>query len=126
LAPIELTESPGTPIPDFPHPGIERALPAAGPAKVAKIEVSVDIAHTWIGDLRVSLRSPSGKEVLLYEGDRSSTQNLVRTFTVANTMTLSGLAGEAVAGSWRLKVMDKEARDQGKLNSWKVLITPQT
>ena len=58
LAPIELTESPGTPIPDYPHAGIERALATTSTVRVGNVEVSVDISHLWIGDLRVSLKSP--------------------------------------------------------------------
>jgi subtilisin-like proprotein convertase family protein len=126
LAPIELKEAAGTPIPDYPHAGIERALAATSTAQVGTVEVSVDIAHTWIGDLRVSLLSPAGTEAVLHDGGGGSDHNLVRTFTVANTPTLSGLAGRPAAGSWRLKIVDREARDEGKLNSWRLLIKPPT
>jgi M6 family metalloprotease-like protein len=122
--PIELKESPGTPIPDHPHPGIERALAAMGPGLVGSVEVSVDIVHSWIGDLQVSLHSPAGTAVLLHNGTGGSDDNLVRTFTAANTPALAALAGQPAAGSWRLKVVDLAAQDQGKLNSWRVLIKP--
>jgi subtilisin-like proprotein convertase family protein len=124
LAPIELKESPGTPIPHHPHPGIERSLAATGTSKVGSVEVSVDISHTWIGDLRVNLHSPAGSEVVLHGGAGGSEDNLVRTFTVANTPALAALAGQAAAGSWRLKVVDGAPQDQGKLNAWRVLIKP--
>jgi M6 family metalloprotease-like protein len=123
-APIELKESVGTPIPDFPHTGIERGLTTASTGQTGSVEVSVDIAHTWIGDLRVSLLPPSGAEVVLHDRVGGSDQNLVRTFTTATTPALSALAGRPVAGSWRLRVADQEARDDGKLNSWRVLIKP--
>ena len=123
-ASIELKESPGTAIPDFPNPGIERALVAAGAAKVGTVEVSVDISHTYIGDLRVNLVSPAGTEVLLHDRTGGSDDNLVRTYTAATTPALSGLAGQSAAGSWRLKVVDREAQDQGKLNAWRVLLKP--
>ena len=123
--PIELKESPGAPIPDFPNPGIERALATTSTAKVGSVEVSVDISHTWIGDLRVSLHSPAGTEVVLHDGlPNNSDDNLVRTFTAATTPALSTLAGQPAAGSWRLKVVDRAAQDQGKLISWRVLIKP--
>jgi M6 family metalloprotease-like protein len=124
-APIELKESPGTAIPDFPNAGIERALVATGAAKVGSVEVAVDISHTFIGDLRVALISPSGTEAVLHNKTGSSDDNLVRTCTAANTPALGTLAGQPAAGSWRLKVSDHEAQDQGKLNSWRVLIKPQ-
>ena len=119
---LELKEAPGTPIPDHPADGIERALTAAGGGTVGSVEVSVDIAHTWIGDLRVALVSPAATEVVLHEGSGGSQQNLVRTYTAANTPALTGLSGQPVAGSWRLRVVDQAPQDQGKLNSWRILI----
>lgn len=124
LAPIELKEAPGAAIPDNKPSGIERALQAAGAMQVGSVEVSVDIAHTWIGDLRVSMLSPAGTEVVLHDGAGGSQHNLVRTYTAANTPALAGLAGQAAAGAWRLKVIDRAAQDQGKLNQWRVLIKP--
>ncbi len=124
VVPIELKESPGAAIPDSPSPGIERTLLATGTAKVGSVEVSVDISHTYIGDLRVSLLSPAGMEVVLHDGAGGSDDNLVRTFTVATTAALSALAGQPAAGPWRLKVVDREAQDVGKLNAWRVVIKP--
>jgi M6 family metalloprotease-like protein len=126
LVPIELGEAVGTPIPDFPHAGIERGLAATSAARVGSVEVSVDIAHTWIGDLRVSLISPAGTEVVLHDGVGGSSDNLVRTFTVATLPALATLAGQPAGGSWRLRVVDRAAQDQGKLNSWRVRIQPPT
>jgi subtilisin-like proprotein convertase family protein len=126
VAPIELKETPGTPIPDFPNPGIERGLPTTSTMRVGGVEVSVDIAHTWIGDLRVSLQSPAGTEVVLHDGAGGSEHNLVRTFTATTTPLLASLAGQVVTGTWRLKVADRAAQDIGKLNGWRLLIKPPT
>ena len=68
VTPIELKESPGTKIPDAPSGGIVRSLATTSAAKIGSVEVSVDITHTWIGDLRVSVRSPSGTEAILHDG----------------------------------------------------------
>jgi M6 family metalloprotease-like protein len=122
VAPIELKESPGTAIPDFPGPGIERTLTAAGASTVAGVEVSVDISHSWISDLRVSLQSPAGTEVVLHDGAGGAEHNLARTYTAASTPALATLAGQPAAGAWRLKVVDRVAQDQGKLNGWRLLI----
>jgi len=124
VAPIELEESPGTLIPDAPHAGIERAMTAAGTAQVGSVEVSVDISHAWIGDLRVSLISPAGTEVLLHDGEGGSSDNLIRTFTTATVPSLAMLGEEPAAGTWRLKIVDTEAPDAGKLNHWRLVIKP--
>ena len=43
-----------------------------------------------------------------------------------NTPALATLAGQPAAGSWRLKLVDLEAQDVGKLNAWRVLVKPPT
>jgi M6 family metalloprotease-like protein len=125
VTPIELQETPGARIPDASIVGIERTLSTTATSRVGSVEVSVDIAHTWIGDLSVTMQSPAGTEVVLHNRAGGSDDNLVRTFTAANTPALSALAGQAAAGAWRLKVVDTEPQDIGKLNSWRVLIKPK-
>jgi subtilisin-like proprotein convertase family protein len=93
LAPIELKESPGTKIPDAPSGGIVRTLAATSAAKIGSVEVSVDISHTWVGDLRVSLRSPSGTEAVLHDGSGGSADNVIQTFTATNAPALAAMAG---------------------------------
>ena len=124
LTPIELKESPGTKIPDAPSGGIVRSLATTSAANIDSVEVSVDITHTWIGDLRVSVRSPSGTEAILHDGAGGSADNVVRTFTAANAPPLAALAGQPAGGTWQLNVVDRAAQDEGKLNAWKVLIKP--
>src|SRR6185312_4871310 len=122
--PVELQESPGEAIPDNPNPGIERGLTTTSTTLVGSVEVSVDISHTWVGDLRVSLVSPAGTEVLLQGGSGGDADNLVKTFTTTNTLGLGAFAGQIATGTWRLRVMDQAPGDKGKLNSWRLLIKP--
>jgi M6 family metalloprotease-like protein len=123
-APIELKEAPGIKIPDAPSGGIVRSLVTASAATISSVEVSVNISHTWIGDLRVSVRSPSGTEAVLHDGTGGSADNVVKTFTAANAPPLAALAGQPAGGTWQLNVVDRAAQDEGKLNEWKVLIKP--
>ncbi|HZM97559.1 MAG TPA: M6 family metalloprotease domain-containing protein [Vicinamibacterales bacterium] len=124
VAPIELKESPGLKIPDAPSGGIVRTLAATSAATIGSVEVSVDISHTWIGDLRVSVRSPSGTEAILHDGAGGAADNIVKTFTAANAPPLAALAGQPAGGTWQLNVVDRSAQDEGKLNEWKVSIKP--
>lgn len=124
VVPIELEESPGTKIPDAPSGGIVRSLAANTAARIESVEVSIDITHTWIGDLRVILRSPSGTEAVLHDGTGGSADNIIRTFTAANAPPLAALAGQPAGGTWQLNVVDRAAQDEGKLNAWKLLIKP--
>jgi len=123
-AAIELKESPGLKIPDAPNGGIVRSLAATSAATIGSVEVSIDITHTWIGDLRVSVRAPSGTEAVLHDGTGGSADNIVKTFTAANTPPLAALTGQPAGGTWQLNVVDLSAQDEGKLNEWKVSIKP--
>jgi len=116
--------SPGLQIPDNDPAGIGNPLELSGQGSVVAIKVWVDITHTWIGDLRVSLEAPSGRSVVLHDRIGGSLDNLIRTYDSAQMLALAALAGESVAGTWTLRVADLAGRDTGKLNLWGVQITP--
>lgn len=116
--PIELSETPGTKIPDNDPNGIVRSLPCAESGKVSEVRVELDIAHTYIRDLVVTVESPSGKRVDLHQRGGGSADNIIRTFDESDTPGLAALRDESVKGSWKLRVSDHEAADVGKLNRW--------
>jgi len=123
-AEVDLEESPGTHIPDANAVGLKRTLATSAAGTVGSVEVTVDITHTWIGDLRLTVRSPSGDDVVLHDQSGGSTANLRETYTAATTPALGALAGKPIAGNWQLGVADLAASDVGKLNYWKVVIRP--
>jgi subtilisin-like proprotein convertase family protein len=119
-----LEDAAGINIPDNNQAGIERTLTAAAAGQVKDVEVSVDITHTFIGDLLVTLVSPSGTNVVLHQRAGGSADNLIKTFSAANTPGLQTLRGQQIQGTWKLKVADLDAIDVGKLNRWALKITP--
>ena len=119
---VILEEASGDHIPDNTPQGIERILTTGASGTVGSVEVSVDITHTWIGDLRISLTSPSGTEVVLHGGSGGSADDVVKTYTVSNLPALEAIAGEPISGQWRLRVSDHARRDVGKLNSWHLVV----
>ncbi len=122
--PVVLEEAPGEHIPDNNPAGIQRNLSTAGAGTVASVEVSVDLTHTYVADLRISLRSPAGTEVILHDKTGGSADNVVKTYTKATTAGLGNLAGQPISGTWRLSVTDTAGQDVGKLNSWRLVIQP--
>jgi M6 family metalloprotease-like protein len=122
---VVLEEAPGTQIPDNTPAGISRSLSTNTPGNVGSVEVRIDINHTWIGDLRVSLRSPAGTEVVLYDQAGGSADNLAQTYTAATTPGLALLTGQPLSGPWQLNVSDRAAQDVGKLDKWRLVINPQ-
>lgn len=121
---VSVEESPGVIIPDNSITGIERTLAVAQTGQLDGITLELDITHTYIGDLIVALVSPAGSSVLLHNRSGGSADNLIKTYSMANTAALSGLRGESIAGNWRLQVADHAGADQGKLNRWALKILP--
>jgi subtilisin-like proprotein convertase family protein len=121
---VVLEEAPGTHIPDNKPAGIQRSLTTNAPGQVGSVEVSVDISHPYVGDLRVTLLSPTGTKVILHNQTGGSGDNVVETYTSATTAALKSLAGQPITGAWRLNVSDRAGQDIGKLNTWRVVIHP--
>jgi len=119
---VELSEAPGVAIPDNNPAGIERTLNANDPGLIDDVEVAVDITHTFIGDLQVTLVSPQGTSVPLHQRTGGDADNIIKAYTSANTPQLQTLRGQPIQGPWRLRIADLEAADVGKLNNWSLKI----
>jgi serine protease len=75
--------------------------------------VAVNIVHTYIGDLKVDLVAPDGSVYVLHNRAGGSADNINQTYTV-------NLSGEAMNGTWRLRVNDNYTADTGYINSWSI------
>ena len=104
-------------IPDNNAEGITSTINIADDLTIFGSNVYVDISHTWIGDLTVTLTSPSGTTGILHNKTGGSTQNLVQTFST------SAFNGESTAGDWTLNVADHADADTGTLNNWSITIS---
>jgi Zn-dependent metalloprotease len=80
----------------------------------SNLQVSVDIIHTWRGDLVIDLVAPDGSTYRLKNFSSSdSADNVQTTYTV-------NASSEVANGTWKLKVQDQAAQDTGYINSWKL------
>ncbi|MFE2549230.1 S8 family peptidase [Streptomyces sp. NPDC059355] len=77
----------------------------------AALSVSVDIKHTYIGDLKVDLVAPDGSVYNLHNRSGGSADNIVKTYTV-------NASSEVANGVWKLRVNDNANVDTGKVDSW--------
>lgn len=98
--------------------------------------------HTWIGDLRFSLRSPAGTTVTLLDRVCSSADNFNVNFDDAATgappcpptdggtyrpaSPLAAFNGQPRNGVWALVIEDLASSDSGVLQSWGLEICAQT
>ncbi|MCP3141073.1 M4 family metallopeptidase [Pyxidicoccus xibeiensis] len=79
---------------------------------IDKLKLSLDIDHTYRGDLSVTLTSPSGKSAVVHNRTGGGADH------VKGDFDLSAFAGEQAKGEWTLTVSDKARADTGVLNSW--------
>lgn len=108
--------------------------------------IDVDVTHTWVGDLTVSITSPAGTEVILMnevptgsgecEGDdfmidfddEAANDYALLDATCNDSPAISGafqplnplsvLNGESAQGTWTLTIIDNAFVDGGSLNAW--------
>jgi len=110
--------APDRSIPDNNSRGIKDKILCDKNFALSSIKVAVEITHTYIGDLQVSLVSPSGTSVILHNRSGASQNNLVATLDASSTPGLHAFTGEAVNGNWILQVRDLASVDRGRLKSW--------
>lgn len=122
---INVEDAESQKIPDNDAVGITRVLKIDASGKVKNLEVTVDITHTYIGDLVVVLQSPKGSRIVLHDNFGAGQDNIMKTYSAANVPDLEELKGESVSGNWSLKVADMIAQDVGKLNRWSLKIIPE-
>ncbi|GAA2676908.1 MULTISPECIES: S8 family serine peptidase [Actinosynnema] len=84
---------------------------ACGALASATTTVTVDITHSYIGDLVVDLVAPDGSVYNLHNRTGGSADDIKRSFTV-------DASSEVVVGTWTLRVQDAASLDTGRLNSW--------
>ena len=85
---------------------------------IKKITVSVDITHSYIGDLKVILTSPSGTAITLHDRSGTAQRDIKRSYTTE----LSSLINTQIKGDWVLSVGDYASSDIGKINSWSIYV----
>jgi subtilisin-like proprotein convertase family protein len=94
----------------------------AGDCTIAELAVTVDIRHSCVSDLRVSLRSPSGANSILQ--NHSMRRLSARTFTFRDSRSaLSRFVGQSARGRWEISVRDDADVDVGSFDSFSIAFT---
>lgn len=127
-------------IPDNNATGVSSPITVSGisPSTLSNgsiFSVQVNITHTYDGDLKLTLISPSGNSILLSNqrgGSGDNFNNTIFSMTAATTIasgtapfngsyipdaSFNSLTGNA-NGTWQLKVSDHAGTDIGTINSW--------
>ena len=120
---LTYTNSSSLSIPDSSLP-VTSQLSVSDVRTITDVNVQLNITHGYIGDLIVSLISPSGTVVILHNRSGSSSNNITATYDLAATPydSLTLFNNEPSQGIWTLSVQDTEAGDSGTLTSWSLTI----
>lgn len=92
-------------------------LAVTGDGTVGSLALSLNINHTYRGDLVVTLLGPDGTSFVVSNRAGGSADNLVIT-----NQAVTAFAGKVAAGTWTLRVQDAAAGDTGALTSWSLAI----
>ena len=114
--------SPNLEIPDNSSQGVSSAISISESGVVEDLEVSVDIVHTYIGDLVVELVAPSGQSAILHNRSGRGKDNLKMVYDRKAATALETLVGQEVNGNWLLKIRDLAPIDTGTLEKWTLKI----
>lgn len=123
---IHAEDSPDLTIPDNKRQGVGSIITISQHGVISSIKVGIDITHTYIGDLRLTLTAPNGTEIVLHNRHGASADNILKTYDVHTTPGLAVVTGEVVQGDWRLNISDHARRDIGKLRRWNLEIAVMT
>lgn len=92
------------------------AIPASSHTSklITAAAVTLDIAHTYKGDLRLELVTPQGRTVMLHDREGGDANG------VHGTLQLAMPPGTMGAGTWRLVASDHAALDTGAIDGWSI------
>lgn len=133
-------------IPDNNSTGATFTMNVTENFSITDLNVNVNIAHTYVGDVTVSIKSPAGTSAIIIDrpgrtasGFGCSGNDIIATLDdeasspvedecASSVPTINGsfipnnplsvFDGENTFGVWELKVSDEAGGDSGTLNSW--------
>jgi hypothetical protein len=111
----EFTASPNVAIPDNNTTGVTVDVPVTGLTGSVGLAVSLDITHTYRGDLVVDLLKDGTLKKNLHNATGGDADDLVQTFTLT-----AAEVGSSPNGRWQVRVKDNAAQDTGTVKSVKL------
>ena len=117
---LEACNDPSLAIPDNSAAGVSDVINIDQLGEISDVMVYVNLTHTYIGDLILTLTSPAGTSVVLHNRTGSSADDIVGWYPSELTPAegLTSLIGEEMFGDWTLHISDNAGVDTGTLNEW--------
>ena len=101
----------GIDIPDNNSTGITASARFDQDLVIDRLQLDLDVTHTYIGDLLITLSHNGVTRVI--HGNAGGSADNIRT-----TIDVSGFENSQARGDWTLSVKDTAASDVGRLNTW--------
>lgn len=111
---------------DVPIPDLKSAqlsVQVAETRPLTSLKVTVDIEHTYRGDLVVTLKAPAASSItniVLHNRSGGGANNIKATYDAVNTLALAAAVGKSPAGKWTLLVEDRARQDVGRIRELKL------
>ncbi len=115
---VEANATPNLTIPDSDEIGVTDTITITQNGNLTELSVTLDLTHTYIGDLVVSLIAPSGQTIILHNRNGASANDIKTVYYSLNNVNLAALLGTSIQGDWQLTIKDLAPQDVGQLNSW--------
>lgn len=119
---VQLQNTTSVPIPDNNPAGATSAIQVSETAPVRGIQVTVEIEHSFLGDVEISLISPANQTFLLQGRTLGRRTSHRETYSLRSTPLLARAIGQTAQGRWQLKVTDNAPGDTGTLKSWQLTL----
>jgi subtilisin-like proprotein convertase family protein len=132
-------------IPTTANVTVNSTLNVASTSIISDVNVTLDVSHTWVNDMTITLISPNGTQVQLVAQPCTSNSllNIDATFddsgapltcqvnpaisgTIQPLQSLSAFNGQSSNGTWTLRILDSFNQDGGTINSWSLRLCSTT
>lgn len=107
-------------IPDGDRNGACSAIDINDRGAIKQVEISLEIAHSFMGDLEIYLISPQDKPILLQNRTLGRITLLRKTYNFETAPLLKTLLHQPVTGRWQIKVVDWVVLNTGQLQQWQL------
>jgi subtilisin-like proprotein convertase family protein len=120
-------------------PTVNSTLNVVNSGVISDVNLTMAMTHSYIGEVTVTVISPSGTQVSVFSNSCGSSNNITATFddagvaqtcgttpgmsgTVIPFQSLAAFNGEQMTGTWTLRIQDAGAGDGGSLSAWSLNI----
>ncbi len=135
------SSSPNLTIPTFGVVSNTITTSGTAPQIIGDLDVKIQLTHTWVADMEITLTSPGGTSVIIWDNLCGSNDNMTVIYddegaalicgsptsgTYMPSFPLSAFDSEGFDGIWTLTINDQVGGDGGVLQQWCLLPTLTT